>query len=184
MDSLITQAKQDFDTAILHFEEELHGLRTGRAHAGLLQSVEVESYGQKVPLKHVANVAAQDSKTLVITPWDRSQLQAIEKGIQVANLGLNPSSDGSVVRIGIPAMTEERRKELVKIVGQSAEKARIAVRNIREEVIKSAKRLESEGGVSKDELAVTQEKLQKVVDTVNSEIKKLAEDKEQEILTV
>jgi ribosome recycling factor len=106
-----------------------------------------------MPLEHVANVGVQDAKTLIITPWDKAQIPAIEKGIQAANIGLNPSSDGQVIRIILPAMTEERRKEMAKAVGQMLEKARVSVRGVREEIIKEMKKMEGESGISKDKMA-------------------------------
>src|SRR6185503_3501887 len=112
IDQIISQHKENFDKAMEHFAHELSGVRTGRANPALLNSVMVESYGSKMPLEHVASVSVSDAKTLVISPWDKGQMQAIEKGIQVANLGLNPSNDGNVIRITLPAMNEERRKEM------------------------------------------------------------------------
>src|SRR5438477_7230152 len=114
IDGIISSHKPNFDKALEHFEHELSGVRTGRANPALLNTVQVESYGSKMPLEHVASVSVSDAKTLVISPWDKSQLQAIEKGIQMANLGFNPSNDGNVIRIMLPALNEERRKEMVK----------------------------------------------------------------------
>ena len=137
-----------------------------------------------MPLEHVASVTVSDAKTLVISPWDKGQMQAIEKGIQMANLGFNPSNDGVIIRITLPSLNEERRKEMVKLVGQLAEKGKIGIRNAREAVHKEMKKLESDGKVSKDELQVGQKKLQEVVDKYNDEIKRHAEAKEKEVMTV
>ncbi len=163
---------------------ELSGVRTGRANPALLNSVVVESYGAKMPLEHMASVTVSDARTLVISPWDKGQISAIEKGIQLANLGFNPSNDGVVIRINLPALNEERRKEMVKLVGQLAEKGKIGIRNARETAHKEMKKAEGDGKISKDDLQVGQKKLQEVVDKYNEEIKKHAEAKEKEVMTV
>ncbi len=184
IDQLLTSHKENFEKAMEHFAHELNGVRTGRANPALLNSVTVDVYGAKSPLEHVASISVSDAKTLVISPWDKSQIQAIEKGIQMANLGFNPSNDGVVVRITLPALNEERRKEMVKLVGQISEKGKIGIRNAREAIHKEMKKLEADGKISKDELQVGQKKLQEVVDKYNEEIKKHAEAKEKEVMTV
>lgn len=184
IDQILGSQKENFEKVIEHFMHELSGVRTGRANPALLNTVMVESYGSKMPLEHVASVTVSDAKTLVISPWDKGQIQAIEKGIQMANLGFNPSNDGVVIRITLPALNEERRKEMVKLVGQMAEKARIGVRNVREAIQKEMKKAESDGKISKDDLSSGQKKMQEVVDDYNEEIKKHAEGKEKEIMTV
>ena len=184
IDQIIGNYKAEFDGAVEHFLHELSGVRTGRANPALLNSVMVESYGSKIPLEHVASISVSDAKTLVISPWDKSQIQAIEKGIQIANLGFNPSNDGVVVRITLPALNEERRKEMVKLVGQISEKGKIAIRNVRESVIKEFKKAEADGKISKDDLKHGQEKLQEIIDKLNGEIKEHSEAKEKEVMTV
>jgi ribosome recycling factor len=184
IDQIINNHKPEFEKAIEHYLHELSSVRTGRANPALLNTVTVESYGAKMSLDQVASVTVSDAKTLVISPWDKSQLQAIEKGIQLANLGFNPSNDGIVIRIILPALSEERRKEMVKMVGQIAEKGKIAIRNVRESVIKEMKKAESDGKISKDDLTHGQKKLQESVDKYNEEIKKHAESKEKEVMTV
>ncbi|HYF04658.1 MAG TPA: ribosome recycling factor [Patescibacteria group bacterium] len=184
IDAIISQSKEDFDKAIEHFEHEMNSLRTGRANAAILSTVMVESYGANMPLHTVANISVGDARTLVISPWDKGQIPAIEKGIMAANLGLTPSNDGQVVRITLPIMSEERRKELVKVLGQISEKARISIRNAREDVLKKFKATEADGGISKDQLSGGQKKLQDVVDKYNAQIKELAEAKEKEIMTI
>src|SRR5438105_295884 len=133
IDNIIASKKPEFDKVLDHFKFEIGSLRTGRANPALLQTVQVESYGSKMPLEHVASITVSDAKTLTISPWDKGQIQAIEKGIQVANLGFNPSNDGNVLRITLPPLNEERRKEMVKLLGQIAEKGRIGIRNVRED---------------------------------------------------
>ncbi|HYV33254.1 MAG TPA: ribosome recycling factor [Candidatus Limnocylindria bacterium] len=184
IDQILTQHQENFKKALEHFAHELSGVRTGRANPGLLNTVQVESYGSKMPIEHVATVMASDARTLTISPFDPSQIPAIEKGIQVANLGFNPSSDGKVVRITLPALNEERRKEMVKLVGQITEKGKIGIRNAREGAHKEMKKAEGDGKISKDDLQVGQKKLQEVVDKYNEEIKKHSETKEKEIMTV
>lgn len=184
IEQILNSHKENFEKALEHFAHEISGVRTGRANPALLNTVMVESYGSKIPLEHVASVTVSDAKTLVISPWDKSQMQAIEKGIQMANLGFNPSNDGVVIRITLPALNEERRKEMVKLVGQLAEKGKIGIRNAREMVHKEMKKAESDKSISKDDLQIGQKKLQEVVDKYNEEIKKIAEAKEKEIMTV
>ena len=181
---LFEKHRQDFDKTIDHLITELNGLRTGRASAGLLQTVTVDVYGAKQPLTHVASVSVQDAKTLVVSPWDKQLAPVIEKAITAANLGLTPASDGNVIRINVPALTEDRRKEMAKLVGQMGERARIGIRNIREEIIKSLKKRESDGEISQDDLAVGQKKLQEKIDDYNNKIKASCDDKEKEILSV
>ncbi|MEK7617866.1 MAG: ribosome recycling factor [Patescibacteria group bacterium] len=184
IDQLLSQHKPEFEKVMEHYLHELSGVRTGRANPALLNTVLVESYGSKMPLEHMASITVSDARTLTISPWDKGQIQAIEKGIQLANLGFNPSNDGQVIRINLPSLNEERRKEMVKLIGQMAEKARIGIRNVRESVMKEIKRAEADGKISKDDLKGGQEDLQKEVDKYNEEIKKHAEGKEKEVMTV
>lgn len=184
IDQIIASHTEDFNKVIEHYLHELSGVRTGRANPALLNTVTVESYGSKVPLEHIASINVSDAKTLMISPWDKSQLQAIEKGIQLANLGFNPSNDGIAIRITLPALNEERRKEMVKMIGQIAEKGKIGVRNVREDVMKEMKKAEADGKIGKDDLTFGQKKLQDVIDKLNAEIKEHAESKEKEVMTV
>lgn len=184
IDQIINSKKADFDKVIEHYLHDLSGVRTGRANPALLNTVQVESYGSRMPIEHVASVTVSDAKTLTISPWDKGQLQAIEKAIQMANLGFNPSNDGQVIRIMLPPLNEERRKEMVKMIGQLAEKARIGIRNVREDIMKEMKRAEGDGKISKDDLTHGQKKLQEAVDKFNEEIKQHAEKKEEDVMTV
>jgi ribosome recycling factor len=181
---IINQHKDQFEKALEHFHHELSSVRTGRANPALLSTVMVESYGTKMPLAQVANITVSDAKTLTISPWDKGQLGEIDKGILAANLGFTPNNDGNVVRVTLPAMTEDRRKEMVKLVGQIEEQARIAIRQVREEILKAIKRAESDGTITKDDVANAQKKVQEVVDKYNDQIKATAKDKEQELMTV
>ena len=184
VDQIINSHKSEFDKVIDRYAHELNSVRTGRANPALLSTVMVESYGSKMPIEHVASVSVSDAKTLTISPWDKGQLGAIDKAIAAANLGFNPTNDGNVIRITLPPMSEERRKEMVKMVGQMAEQGRIGIRNVRESVIKELKKAESDGKISKDDLTFGQKKLQEQIDKYNEEIKKLAEQKEKEVMTV
>jgi ribosome recycling factor len=181
---IIQQHKENFDKIIDHLHHDLAGFRTGRASTALLSGVMVDAYGVSTPLQQIANVTVADSRTLVIQPWDKGQLGAVEKGILAANLGVTPASDGQVVRLNLPPLNEERRKELVKVVGQVAEKARVSIRNVREDVLKAIKKAEADGGIGKDEVATGQKKLQELIDELNAKIKVIVEDKEKEIMTV
>ncbi len=184
IEQIISSHKSNFDGVIEHFNHELSSVRTGRANPALLSTVMVESYGSKVPIQQVANISVSDAKTLTISPWDKSQLQEIEKGILEANLGFTPGNDGNVIRINLPPLTEDRRKEMVKLVGQMAEHARIGVRGVREDILKAVKRSESDGEATKDDVAAAQKKVQDIVDDFNKQIKEMAEDKEKELMTV
>lgn len=184
IEQLISSNKENFEKIMQHYHTELSSIRTGRANPALLSTVMVESYGSKMPLQQVASVSVSDAKTLTISPWDKGQLQAIEKAIKAANLGFNPSSDGNVVRINLPPLNEERRKEMVKLLGQIEEKARIGVRGVREDIMKAIKKAEGDGEIGKDDMSFGQKKLQDVVDKYNAEIKSIAEDKEKEVMTV
>ncbi len=181
---IINQHKDQFEKVIEHFHHELSSVRTGRANPALLATVMVESYGTKMPIQQVANITVSDAKTLTISPWDKSQIGEIEKGIQAANLGFNPSNDGNVVRINLPPLTEERRKEMVKLVGQIEEQARIGIRQVREEIMKAVKRAENDGEATKDDVSGAQKKVQEVIDKYNDQIKETAKDKETELMTV
>ena len=180
----INQHKEQFEKVMDRFHHELSSVRTGRANPALLSTVTVESYGSKMPLQQVANITVSDAKTLTISPWDKGQIQAIEKGIMEANLGFTPGNDGQVVRITLPMLTEDRRKEMVKLVGQIAEQARIGVRQVREDIIKSVKRMETDGDATKDDVASAQKKVQSIIDDYNSQIKNISEEKEKELMTV
>lgn len=175
---------EKFDKAIDHFKQELGGLRTGRANPALVENVMVESYGSKMPLTHVASVSIPDAKTIAIQPWDKGNIGPIEKAIQAANIGLNPVNDGMLIRLSIPSMTEERRKEMVKLLGQVSEKAKISIRNVREEILKEFKKRQEEENLTEDDLAGMKKDLQEVVDKYNEQIKEITTAKEKEIMTI
>jgi len=178
---LLKQAKQAMDKAVESVKREFSSVRTGRATTTLLDVVRVDAYGNLMPLNQVASVAAPEPKLLTVTPWDKSLAKAIEKAIVVSELGLTPSSDGTVIRIPIPALTEERRKELVKVVHKFAEEGRVAVRHARTDAISKAKKLEH---VSEDEKKHTEKDIQKLHDERMKHIEDAVKSKEAEIMEV
>ncbi|MEE8229086.1 MAG: ribosome recycling factor [candidate division NC10 bacterium] len=158
------------------------GVRTGRASAALLQGITVECYGTSTPLQQVASVAIPETRLMTIQPWDQSLLSAIEKAILKSDLGITPSSDGRVVRIAIPPLTEERRKELVRIVRRMAEEGRVAIRNVRRDGNEKLKALEKQKQISEDDLKKGTESVQKLTDKYIKEIEAALTNKEKEIL--
>lgn len=174
-----------FDNAVVHFEEELKKVRTGRAHPSMLDSIVVEAYGQAMPLNQVANVTAPEAQMLVITPFDPSNLQAITGAIrQDQSLGLNPSDDGRVVRVPIPPLTEERRKQIVKQTSEKVETARIALRNIRQDALKDVKRLKDSKELSEDDAKRAEKSIDELMTKVNTKVEELFKAKEKEVLTI
>lgn len=171
--------------AVAHFQEELKKVRTGRAHPGMLDSVQVEAYGQKMPLNQVANVTAPEPQLLTITPFDPSNIQLIAAGIrQDQALGLNPSDDGRVIRVPIPPLTEERRKLLVKQTSEKVEEARIALRNVRQDALKEAKRKKEAKEVSEDDLKDIEKSIDASVASSNAQLDASFKEKEKDILTL
>ncbi|HTL39565.1 MAG TPA: ribosome recycling factor [Methylomirabilota bacterium] len=181
---LITKKEAEFQKNIEHLKSELSSLRTGRANASLVEHLEVESYGVKTPILHLAQITVPEPRMIAIQPYDKGMLKEIEKAVQTSNLGINPINDGNYIRLVIPQMTEERRKEVVKMVAQISERSRVGVRNIREEIWKEIQKQEKDGKLSEDEKISGKEELQKVVDKYNEEIKKIAEAKEKEVMTI
>ncbi len=163
---------------------EFGKIRTGRAHASLLDHVMVNYYGSDVPIKQVANITAEDARTLAITPWEKNLVQAIEKAIMTSDLGLNPSSAGTVIRVPMPALTEERRKDLVRVVRQEAEGGRVAIRNIRRDAINDFKELLKEKEISEDEERKAADDIQKLTDKYVAEVDKLLTAKEADLMEV
>jgi ribosome recycling factor len=163
---------------------EFAGVRTGRANAALLDGIRVEAYGVLTPINQMASVSVPDPRTIVIQPWDASQLKEIEKGILKSDLGLTPSNDGKVIRLTMPTLTEERRKQLAKAVGKFAEDARVAIRNVRREANDKLKALAKDKKVSEDEERRGHDQIQKTTDRFTARVEELAKKKEQEVLTV
>jgi len=165
-------------------KEELAHIRTGRANAAILDQVRVSYYGSEVPVNQVANISVPEPRMLVITPWEKTMLKEIEKAIMASDLGLTPNNDGEVIRIVLPELTEERRKEFVRQARQLGEKARVAVRNVRRDANDEVKKKIKEGELSEDEGRRMQEKIQALTDRIIAEIDQVLDRKEQDILTV
>ncbi len=182
--AVLDEKQTEFGKIVDHLKSELSTLRTGRANANLVENINVEYYGSMSPLMTIAQISVPEPRQIAIQPYDKNALKDIEKAIQTSNLGINPVNDGNYIRLIIPQMTEERRKELVKVVSQMAEKSRVAVRNVREEVWKEIQKMEKDGKISEDDLRNGKDELQKVVDKFNDEIKQVAEAKEKEVLTI
>jgi len=163
---------------------EFAGVRTGRANASLLDAVRVEAYGNLTPINQLATVSVPDSRTIVIQPWDASQMKEIEKGIAKSDLGLSPSNDGKVIRLTVPTLTEERRKQLAKQIGKFAEDARVTIRTARRDANDKLKALAKDKKVSEDEERRGHDQIQKTTDRFAAKIDELAKKKEQEVMTV
>lgn len=165
-------------------QDEFNTIRTGRASASLFDKIRVEYYGQKTPLNQVATISIPEARLVVIQPWDKSVLGEIEKAIQMSELSVNPNNDGKIIRISIPPLTEERRKEYVKVAKNMAEQSRVAIRNIRRDANEELKKLEKSGELSEDDEKRAQDEIQKLTDHYIEEINKLLEAKEAEILEI
>ena len=174
--------KRRMQGAVEALKHDLVGLRTGRASTALLDPVQVEVYGANMPLNQVATVSVPEARMISVQVWDRSNVGPVEKAIRAAGLGLNPITDGQMIRLPIPELTEERRKELAKLVGQYAEKARIAVRNVRRDGMDGLKQAEKKHDISEDERKRLEQEVQKMTDETIKEIDEAAATKEKEIL--
>jgi len=184
IDDLMQDAEDRMDKSVAAAKSELNGVRTGRASAALLDRIQIDYYGQQTPLRQLATINVPEPRMLTIQPFDPGSLKSIEKAIQESDLGLTPSNDGKVIRLPIPQLTEERRKELVKLVRQIAEDGRVAVRNIRRDAIHHMKELSGKGQVGKDEERRAEERVQKLTEKHTSTIDELLKHKEQEIMEV
>ena len=180
----ITDAKGRMHKATEALRHELMSVRTGRASTGLVEHIKVEYYGTPTPLQQLATISTPDAKLIMITPYDKTALPAIEKALQKSDLGLTPSNDGSVVRLSIPPLTEERRKELAKHIRKRVEEARIAVRNVRRDIHEQLRKLEHDHSISQDDLKRSEAELQKLTDDQVRDVDAIGEEKEQEVLTV
>lgn len=177
--------QEKMNQAFAHFEDELKKVRTGRAHAGMLDSIAVEVYGQKMPLNQVANITAPEAQLLQITPFDPGSIQAISAAIRAdQSLGFNPSDDGRVVRVPVPALTEERRRLLVRQTSEKVEEARIALRNIRQDALKEAKRRKEDKELSEDDVKRAEKDVDALMADFQGKIDAAFKAKEKEILTI
>ncbi|AST92029.1 MULTISPECIES: ribosome recycling factor [Sutcliffiella] len=181
---VISSVKEKMEKAIAAYSRELASVRAGRASANLLDKITVDYYGAPTPVNQLASINVPEARLLVIQPYDKSSIGDIEKAIMKSDLGLNPTNDGSVLRISIPALTEERRKDLTKVVKKYAEEAKVGIRNIRRDGNDDLKKLEKSGDITEDELRSFTEDIQKLTDDHVAKIDKLTKEKEQEIMEV
>ncbi|MGP7817475.1 ribosome recycling factor [Niallia sp. 01092] len=181
---VISQTKEKMNKAIQSYSRELASIRAGRANASLLDRISVDYYGAPTPVNQLAGISVPEARLLVIQPYDKSVLGEIEKAILKSDIGLNPSNDGSVIRLSIPMLTEERRKELVKNVKKESEEAKVAIRNIRRDGNDDLKKLEKNGEITEDALRGYNDDIQKLTDEFISKVDALTKEKEKEILEV
>jgi ribosome recycling factor len=184
IDDTLADAEQRMGKAVEALSRELATIRTGRARPALVEHLRVDYYGTPTPLNQLATIAAPEPRLLTIQPWDRSSLGPIERAIQMSDLGLNPTNDGAIIRLAIPQLTEERRRDLVKLVHRRVEDGRVAVRNVRRDCLEELRRLQREKEVSEDEERRAQEQLQKLTDRFVADAEQTGVEKEQELLEV
>jgi len=181
VESALNEAAEKMGKAIAVLKDELAGIRTGRATPALLSRMVVDYYGAQVPIQQLASFSVPEPRTLVIQPYDKNAISAMEKAIMASDLGITPSNDGNVIRLAFPPLTEERRKELIKLVHHRGEEGRVAVRNIRRHSKDEMEKLEREGGISEDDLMRAEKELQKLTDKHIAEIDEVIAHKEQEL---
>ncbi len=185
---MINDVKKDAEArmkkSIEALRQELSKLRTGRAHPSILDHVTVEYYGSEVPLNQVANIASEDARTLTVTPWEKPMVQKVEKAIITSDLGLNPATSGSVIRVPMPALTEERRRDMSKLVRQEGEHAKVAIRNIRRDANGDFKSLLKEKEITEDEARKAEDDIQKLTDTYVAEVDTLLDAKEKDLMEI
>lgn len=177
-------AEQKMQKSIESLRAGLAKIRTGRAHAGLLDHIHVDYYGSMVPIGQVANVTVQDARTIAVQPWEKKMVQVVDKAIRESDLGLNPSTSGDLIRVPMPPLSEERRRELTKVVKHEGEQAKVAVRNLRRDANEHLKKLLKDKEISEDDERRAQEEVQKLTDRFVAEIDRMLAVKEQEIMTV
>jgi ribosome recycling factor len=184
IEDVVKDAKARMTKSIEALKNDFGKIRSGRAHPSLIENVMVDSYGSMMPLKQVANISILDARMLQVTPWDKSAVGAIEKAIIGSGLGLNPASAGAVIRVPLPALTEERRKDLIKVLKEHAENGRVSVRNIRRDANQMLKDLHKEKDITEDDQRRGEEKIQKLTDEVMKEVEALVAAKEKELMAV
>jgi ribosome recycling factor len=184
IDEVLSEAKSRMVKSIEVLQRDLSGIRTGRATPMILDNIKIDYYGTQTPLKQIATISAPEARLLIVQPWDNASLGDITKAIQKSDLGLNPSSDGHIIRLPIPPLSEERRKEMVKSVHKRAEEGKVALRNIRRDSMDMFKDLEKEKEISQDEHKRAQTKLQEITDGFIAQTDQIAKDKEAELLEV
>ena len=184
LDEIKKDAADRMSKSVASLKQELTKLRTGRAHTSLLDHITVDYYGSQVPLNQVSNVGVEDSRTLTVTPWEKAMVPVIEKAILNSDLGLNPASAGTVIRVPLPALTEERRKDMIRVVRNEAEGGRIAVRNVRRDAIGDVKDLQKEKLIGEDEERRAEDEIQAITDKYVAEIDRVLADKESELMEI
>ena len=184
LDDIKKDAASRMAKSVASLQQDLTKIRTGRAHTSLLDHITVEYYGSQVPLKQVSNVNVEDPRTLAVTPWEKDMVKVIEKAIMNSDLGLNPSSAGTVIRVPLPALTEERRKDLIRVVRHEAENARIAIRNIRRDALGDLKELLKEKMIGKDDEHRGEGEIQQITDEHIAKIDNVLTEKEKELMEV
>jgi len=184
LEDIKKDAAERMGKCVVAYRNELKKLRTGRASTALLEHIRVEYYGSAVPLQQVANVAVEDSRTLTVVPWEKQMVPVIEKAIMKSDLGLTPATAGTVIRVPLPALTEERRRDLTKVVRHEAENARVAIRNVRRDVMHDLKEMLKEKLVSEDDDRRAQDEVQKLTDKFVADVDHVLADKEKELMQV
>lgn len=183
---MIEELKKDAEVrmgkSVESLKHELSKLRTGRAHTSLLDHITVEYYGSEVPLSQVANINVSDARTLTVTPWEKPMVKAVEKAIINSDMGLNPATAGEVIRVPLPPLTEERRKDMIRVVRQEGENAKVAIRNIRRDVLGDIKALLKEKEITEDEERRAQDEIQKITDKYIAQVDKILEEKEKDLM--
>ncbi len=184
VDAVMEDCRAKMGRAVEHTRSELASIRTGRAAPALVEKIRVEYYGSEVPLQQLAGIQVPEAKLMVITPYDKGSLRSVEKAIMNSDLGINPNNDGTVIRLTFPPLTEERRREMVKVAHHKAEEGRVAVRNARRSARKDLEALEKDGDISSDELDRAEKDLERVTSEYVSEIDRVLQHKEEELLAV
>ncbi len=184
MDDYLVSAEERMQKTLDNLNEEYVTIRAGRANPGVLNKILVDYYGTPTPIQQMANISIPEARILVIQPWDRSAMKNIEKALQASDIGINPNNDGTVIRLVFPELTEERRKELVKDVKKKGEAAKVALRNIRRDVVESIKKAEKAGEITEDDRKADEEQAQKLTDKFVEKVDKAIEEKTKEIMTV
>ena len=182
--SVLKNMEDRMQKSIEVFRKELTTIRTGRATPAILDKIQVESYGSQMPINQIANVSVPDARTIVVQPWDKTIIGSVEKAILKSDIGIHPVNDGNAIRLAIPPLTEERRKDLVKVVKKKAEEGKVSLRNIRRDVNEDLKKLEKAGTASEDEIRKTLEKVQKLTDRYIKDFDDVAARKEKEIMEI
>ena len=184
LDEIKKDASNRMAKSVASLQQELTKIRTGRAHTSLLDHITLEYYGSQVPLNQVSNITVEDSRTLTVTPWEKDMVQPIEKAIMTSDLGLNPATAGTVIRVPLPALTEERRKDMIRVVRNEAEGGRIAIRNIRRDALHDVKELLKEKMIGEDDEHRAEGEIQDITDKHVAEVDKVLADKESELMEI